>query len=44
MHGRTRNGKSVVFKGDESLVGKLCDVKITKARSFNLEGEVVKVK
>lgn len=44
MHGRTRNGKSVVFKGDESLVGKLCNVKITKARSFSLEGEILNVK
>ena len=38
MHGRTRNGKSVVFKGDSSLIGKLCDVKITKARAFNQIG------
>lgn len=40
MQGRTRTGKAVNFPGDESLVGKLVHVRITKARSFSLMGEL----
>jgi len=41
MQGRTRTGKAVNFIGEEDLVGKLVPVKITKARSFSLIGELV---
>lgn len=41
MMGRTRGGKLVNFKGDESLTGKLCNVRITKANSFSLVGDLV---
>ena len=41
LQGRTRTGKTVNFPGDEVLVGKLVQVKITKARSFSLMGELV---
>lgn len=41
MTGRTRNGKLVNFAGDESLVGKLVDVKIVRAQPFSLIGEIV---
>lgn len=42
LTGRTRNGKLVNFEGGEELIGKLVDVKIVKANSFSLVGEVVK--
>jgi tRNA-2-methylthio-N6-dimethylallyladenosine synthase len=42
LSGRTRNGRLVNFEGGEELVGKLVDVKIVKANSFSLIGEVVK--
>lgn len=42
LTGRTRNGKLVNFEGGEELIGKLVDVKIIKANSFSLVGEVVK--
>ena len=38
--GRTRGGKLVNFKGDDSMVGKLLKVKILKANSFSLIGEI----
>lgn len=41
LQGRTRTAKAVNFKGDKSLIGQLINVKITKARSFSLMGEVV---
>lgn len=40
LTGRTRNGKLVNFTGCKELIGKLVDVKITKANSFSLIGEV----
>ncbi len=42
LTGRTRSGKIVNFEGDISLIGKMSDVKITKANSFSLFGETVK--
>jgi tRNA-2-methylthio-N6-dimethylallyladenosine synthase len=42
LTGRTRNGRLVNFEGGEELVGKLVNVKISKANSFSLIGEVVK--
>ena len=40
LTGRTRNGRLVNFTGCKELIGKLVDVKITKANSFSLIGEV----
>ena len=41
MTGRTEGGKVVNFAGDISLVGKFVNVKITKAQTWSLFGEVV---
>ena len=41
IQGRTRTGKVVNFPGDESLTGQLLQVRVTKARSFSLMGELV---
>ncbi|GFZ29593.1 tRNA-2-methylthio-N(6)-dimethylallyladenosine synthase [Clostridium zeae] len=41
LMGRTRNGKLVNFDGCKESVGKLVNVKITKAQSFSLVGEEV---
>lgn len=41
LMGRTRTGKLVNFTGDKSNIGKLVNVKITKANSFSLLGEQV---
>lgn len=41
MSGRTSGGKIVNFKGDESLVGKLVNVKITETKTWSLGGELV---
>jgi len=42
LMGRTRQNKLVNFDGDESLIGKLVDVKVVEARTFSLNGEVIK--
>ena len=42
LSGRTRNARLVNFEGGEELIGKLVNVKIVKANSFSLIGEVVK--
>lgn len=39
LQGKTRSGKTVNFPGSFELVGKLINIKITKARSFSLTGE-----
>ncbi|MCQ2550639.1 MAG: tRNA (N6-isopentenyl adenosine(37)-C2)-methylthiotransferase MiaB [Clostridia bacterium] len=41
--GRTEGFKLVNFKADESLVGKIIDVKITSSNTFSLEGEVCQI-
>ncbi len=41
MFGRTENMRNTHFKGDELLVGKIVDVKITNARGNSLMGELV---
>lgn len=41
LSGRTDNGKLVNFTGDESSIGKIVNVKITKPKSFSLEGEQI---
>lgn len=42
LTGRTRNGRLVNFEGGVELIGKLVDVRIVKANSFSLVGEVFK--
>lgn len=39
--GKSENNRSVVFAGDESLIGKFVDVKITEAYSNSLRGELL---
>ena len=41
LMGRTRTGKLVNFTGSKDSIGKLVNVKITKAASFSLKGEEV---
>ncbi|WXT99690.1 MAG: tRNA-2-methylthio-N(6)-dimethylallyladenosine synthase [Catillopecten margaritatus gill symbiont] len=41
MFGRTENMRNTHFKGDESLVGKIVNVKITGARGNSLMGELI---
>lgn len=41
VSGYSQNNKLVIVKGDESMVGKIYDVKITNARRTSLDGEVV---
>ncbi|MDW7675748.1 MAG: tRNA (N6-isopentenyl adenosine(37)-C2)-methylthiotransferase MiaB [Bacillota bacterium] len=43
LTGRTTTNKIVVFEGDDTLVGKLVDVKIEEARTWNLTGKLIKV-
>lgn len=40
LSGRTRSNKLVHFKGDKGLIGKIVDVKVTKVKTFTLEGEL----
>ena len=40
LSGRTRGNKIVNFSGDALLIGKVVDVKITKAQTWSLEGEI----
>lgn len=42
LSGRTRTNKTVVFIGEEELVGQLVKVKILKADTWTLYGELVK--
>lgn len=41
LSGRIRNGKLINFIGDKGLIGKLINVKVTKAKAFSLYGEVL---
>lgn len=41
LMGRTRTGKLVNFSGNKDNIGKLVNVKITKAQSFSLVGEEI---
>ena len=42
LSGRCDSSKIVNFKGDESLIGKYIDVRITEAHTWSLNGELVK--
>lgn len=41
LSGRTRQNKIVIFEGSKELIGKFKKVKITKAQTWNLVGEIV---
>ena len=41
LSGRCKSSKIVNFKGDESLIGKYINVRITEAHTWSLNGEVV---
>lgn len=41
MSGRTSGGKIVNFRGSESLLGKLVNIKITETKTWSLGGELV---
>ncbi|MGB9887434.1 MAG: tRNA (N6-isopentenyl adenosine(37)-C2)-methylthiotransferase MiaB [Moorellales bacterium] len=41
LAGRTRTNKIVVFSGPQELVGRLVNLRITEAQTFNLFGELV---
>lgn len=41
LMGRTEGGKIVNFKADNSVVGKMVDVKITEVSTFNLKGSLL---
>ena len=42
ISGYTKHNMLVNFEGDSSLVGELVNVKVTKAYSWHLFGEIVK--
>ena len=42
LSGRTRNNKLVHFKGDKKLIGTIVNVKIIHAKTWTLEGEILK--
>ena len=40
--GRTRTNKIVIFPGEKSMIGKLVNVNIMNAKTWHLEGEIIK--
>ncbi|MGD9964767.1 MAG: tRNA (N6-isopentenyl adenosine(37)-C2)-methylthiotransferase MiaB, partial [Candidatus Izemoplasmatales bacterium] len=42
LTGYTENNKLVNFVGDESLIGKIVDIHIKKAKTWSLDGKIVK--
>lgn len=40
LSGRTEGGKTVNFKGDDSLVGEIADIEITEAKTWSLMGKL----
>ena len=43
VSGKTENNRSVTFAGDEQLIGRFVDVKITDAFRNSLKGEVIAI-
>lgn len=41
LSGRNESGKSIHFKGDKSLIGKIVDVKVDSVNTWSLQGSVV---
>jgi len=41
LSGRTRTGKLVHFKGNNSLIGSFVNVKIKTVKTFTLEGDII---
>ncbi len=41
LYGRSRENILVSFKGDESLIGKIVNVKVTRPKNFSVEGELI---
>ncbi len=41
LYGYTEGNKMINFDGDESLIGKIIDVKVVDAKTWSLDGEVV---
>jgi len=41
MSGRTDGAKIVIFEANENIIGKVVDVKITRATTFTLYGEII---
>lgn len=41
MSSRTRTNRIIIFSGNEGLIGKIINVKITEAKTFSLFGEIV---
>ena len=42
LEGRTEQDKIVIFAGDPSLSGRFVNVRVTRAETFNLYGEIIK--
>lgn len=40
LSGRTDTGKTVIFQGDPSLIGKIVNVDITTAQTWVLKGKL----
>jgi tRNA-2-methylthio-N6-dimethylallyladenosine synthase len=41
LAGRTEGGKTVNFKADKNVIGKIIPVKIVEAKTWSLTGEIV---
>ncbi|MBQ6824200.1 MAG: tRNA (N6-isopentenyl adenosine(37)-C2)-methylthiotransferase MiaB, partial [Clostridia bacterium] len=40
LSGKTAGGKTVDFRGDPALIGQFCNVTVTRAKSWSLDGEI----
>lgn len=40
LSGKTMGGKTVDFKGEPSLIGSFCEITVTKAKSWSLDGKI----
>lgn len=41
LFGYTETNKLINFKGNETLIGKIINIKVTDAKSFSLDGEII---